>query len=119
MKFALPLSLCILLFSFNAHANDKKAGLQAGANLYRSAGCEHCHGEGGIGAKKGPPLIGRTFQKQWSDEKIKNQLILGGKKMPAFSDDLSDDDIAKLIVYLRAKHRPAPTVPVPAEKNRD
>lgn len=111
------MGLCLLVFGATALASSvDKVDLQAGANLYRSTGCEHCHGSGGLGAPKGPPLVGKPFRKEWTAEKIKNQLILGGKKMPAFSDDLSDDDIAKLIVYLRAKHRPAPTVPVPAEK---
>lgn len=115
MRFA---SLCICLLFFCSAANaasDKKLAAQAGANLFRSQGCEHCHGAGGIGAKKGPPLLGKAFLKQWNEDKIKNQLIMGGKKMPSFGDALSDDDIAKIIVYLRTKHRPEPTVPVPAE----
>ena len=31
-----------------------------------------------------------------------------GQKMPAFSDSLTDPEIAQLVAYLRAKHRPAP-----------
>jgi mono/diheme cytochrome c family protein len=115
MKFAF-ISLALLLSAAPLlAAPDKKTAEQAGANLYRSQGCEHCHGASGVGAKKGPPLLGKDFQKQWTDDKIKSQLIMGGKKMPSFGDALSDDDIATLIVYLRAKHRPQPTVPVPPE----
>ena len=115
MKFAL-ISLALLVSAAPlSAAPDKKDAELAGANIFRAQGCEHCHGTGGVGAKKGPPLLGKDFQKQWTDEKIKNQLIMGGKKMPSFGDALSDDDIATIIVYLRAKHRPQPTVPVPAE----
>jgi ubiquinol-cytochrome c reductase cytochrome b subunit len=93
-------------------AASTKPAEQTGANLFREKGCEYCHGTGGIGAKKGPPLTG-DFRKTWTPEKIKSQLIMGGKKMPSFSDALSDDEIANLIAYLHAKHRPAPTVPQP------
>jgi mono/diheme cytochrome c family protein len=40
---------------------------------------------------------------------ISGQILNGGQKMPSFSDSLSNDEVAQLIAYLRAKHRPLPT----------
>jgi mono/diheme cytochrome c family protein len=93
-------------------ASENKAAEQAGANLFREKGCEYCHGIGGVGAKKGPALTG-DFRKVWTADKIKTQLIMGGKKMPSFSDALTDEEIANLITWLRAKHRPEATVAAP------
>jgi mono/diheme cytochrome c family protein len=36
------------------------------------------------------------------------QILNGGKKMPPYRDSLSDDEIAQLVAYLRAKDRPTP-----------
>ena len=46
--------------------------------------------------------------KVWTAAKITNQILNGGQKMPPFSDALTDAEIAQLVAYLRAKHRPAP-----------
>jgi mono/diheme cytochrome c family protein len=43
---------------------------------------------------------------------IVDQIKNGGQKMPSFEDSLSSDEIAQLVAYLRAKHRPMPT-PLP------
>jgi mono/diheme cytochrome c family protein len=37
-----------------------------------------------------------------------DQILNGGKKMPAFRESLSDDEIAQIVAYLRAKNRPVP-----------
>jgi mono/diheme cytochrome c family protein len=39
---------------------------------------------------------------------IAGQIENGGQKMPSFQDSLSKDEMAQLIAFLRAKHRPAP-----------
>lgn len=93
----------------SVHAlSGSKAAEQAGAVLFRDKGCAHCHGEGGIGTKKAPALIGLRKNKEWTPAKINGQILNGGQKMPPFSDSLTDEEIAQLIAYLRAKHRPAP-----------
>jgi len=104
------------LFSLPAvAAADKKADEMAGALLFRDKGCAHCHGEGGIGAKKGPPLFDIQKDKQWTLEKLTNQILNGGQKMPPFADSLTDAEVAQLVAYLRAKHRPVlPQTPPPA-----
>ena len=88
--------------------SGNKAAEHAGAVLFRDKGCAYCHGPGGIGGKKAPSLIGLRTDKLWTPARITNQILNGGQKMPPFSDSLTDQDIAQLVAYLRAKHRPIP-----------
>jgi mono/diheme cytochrome c family protein len=91
-----------------AHGGTRKADAQAGAALFQSKGCAHCHGAGGSGGKKGPDLASLRKNKLWPPAKIATQILNGGQKMPPFSDSLTDPEIAQVVAYLRAKHRPAP-----------
>jgi mono/diheme cytochrome c family protein len=90
-----------------ARASSKQAE-EAGAVLFRDKGCSYCHGVAGTGGKKGPILTNLRTDKQWPPEKITTQIMNGGQKMPPFSDSLSDVEIADLVAYLRAKHKPVP-----------
>jgi mono/diheme cytochrome c family protein len=85
-----------------------RADEQAGAFLFQDKGCAHCHGPGGSGGKKGPDLANLRKDKVWTPAKITNQILNGGQKMPAFSDSLTDPEIAQIVAYLRARRRPAP-----------
>jgi mono/diheme cytochrome c family protein len=85
-----------------------RADEQAGASLFQDKGCAHCHGPGGSGGKKGPDLANLRKDKVWTPAKITHQILNGGQKMPAFSDSLTDAEIAQLVAYLRARRRPAP-----------
>jgi mono/diheme cytochrome c family protein len=89
-------------------ATTAESDEMAGAVLYRDKGCEQCHGAGGVGTKKGPSLVNIRNEKQWTPEKITQQILNGGKKMPPFADSLSDPEIAQLVAYLRARKRPVP-----------
>jgi mono/diheme cytochrome c family protein len=89
-----------------------RAAAAAGAVLFRDRGCVRCHGEAGIGGKKGPSLTGLRKQKEWTPAKITAQITDGGQSMPPFGDALAQGEIAQLVAYLRAKHRP---VPAPAQ----
>ncbi|MGB7546638.1 MAG: cytochrome c [Terracidiphilus sp.] len=91
------------LWGAKNHADEK-----AGAVLFRDKGCAHCHGVGGIGGKKAPSLVGIRKDKLWTPAKMTGQILNGGKKMPPFADSLTDQEIAQLVAYLRAKHRPVP-----------
>jgi len=99
------------LTTLPAHArsglNEKEAA-KAGALLFRDKGCAHCHGAGGVGGKKGPSLVDIRNKKDWTPDRMTNQILNGGQKMPPFSDSVTDQEAAELIAYLRAKHRPAP-----------
>lgn len=97
-----------------AAASNEKADEMAGAVLFRDKGCAHCHGEAGFGGKKGPPLVDIRKKKEWTPEKMTNQILNGGQKMPPFADSLTDAEVAQIVAYLRAKHRPVlPPAPPP------
>lgn len=85
-----------------------KADEAAGAILYRDKGCPQCHGADLAGNKKGPALADIRDDKAWPPEKITKQIADGGQKMPPFGDSLTDQEIAQLVAFLRAKDRPAP-----------
>ena len=99
------LSLCPALPA-NAQAGVKPE--QAGAILFRDKGCAYCHGVGGIGGKKAPSLVDIRKNKLWAPQKITSQILDGGQKMPPFRDSLTDQEVAQLVAYLRAKDRPIP-----------
>lgn len=110
---AVALLLVFLPASLPCHAFSKsEADAKAGALLFRDKGCAYCHGAGGIGTKKAPSLVGIRNNKAWPPEKMTDQILDGGDKMPPFRDSLSDGEIAQLVAYLRVKHRPvAPALP--------
>ena len=115
MKFrALFLLLSALIAAPAIHASDTKAAEQAGAILYRDKGCGFCHGASLEGTKKAPALAEIRKQKPWTTEKISNQILDGGQKMPPFRESLSDEQISQLIAYLRSKNRPTPPPAAPA-----
>jgi mono/diheme cytochrome c family protein len=89
-------------------ASEKSEQEKAGAVQFRDKGCTYCHGIGGVGTKKAPALTGLHKDKAWTPEKLSNQILNGGQKMPPFRDSVSDEDVADLIAYLRAKNKPAP-----------
>jgi nicotinate dehydrogenase subunit B len=104
----------IAILSTAAHAlsgSSTKTAEEAGAVLFRDKGCPFCHGTGGEGTKKAPSLIDLRKDKDWPPDKITNQILNGGQKMPPFRDSLTDDEIAQLVSYLRARHRPEPPPP--------
>jgi mono/diheme cytochrome c family protein len=89
-----------------AQAAGSNAAEQAGATLFRDKGCAYCHGATGQGTQKGPSLA--NVRKAMKAAQISAQIENGGQKMPSFSDSLSHDEVAQLVAFLRAKHRPAP-----------
>ena len=94
-----------------AHAlfgSKKKAVEKAGAILFRDKGCAHCHGVAGIGGAKAPALTHIRKDKVWTPAKMSDQILNGGKKMPPFADSLTDEEVAQIVAYLRAQHKPAP-----------
>ncbi len=109
------LILLSLAFAPSLFAAPSEADEKAGAILYRDKGCEHCHGVAGVGTSKAPSLAGIRKDKNWPPRKISLQILNGGQKMPPFADSLTDPEIAQIVAYLRAKHKPTP--PPPAAGN--
>jgi mono/diheme cytochrome c family protein len=101
-SFATPRSL---------RAEKISAQEKAGSLLFRDKGCTYCHGVGGIGTKKAPALTGLPRDKTWTPEKLTNQILNGGQKMPPFRESVTDEDVNDLIAYLRAKNKPVPPAP--------
>jgi mono/diheme cytochrome c family protein len=61
--------------------------------------CGWCHSDGGRTAGKGPQLMNTTR----TDDFIRNRIKHGKQgAMPAFGSALTDADIDKIIVYIRA-----------------
>ena len=105
----LLIAAAVAAISAHAGASSKtKADEEAGAVLFRDKGCAYCHGTAGVGGKKAPNLSGLRTDKLWPPDKITNQIMNGGQKMPPFADSLTDAEIAQLVAYLRAKQRPVP-----------
>ncbi len=88
---------------------DKKA---AGAELYATRGCAHCHGYDGKGTEKGPSLLNERKKK--SAGAIQEQIVHGGGEMPAFGDVLKPDEVDDLVSFLRAKKWEGLPAPPPA-----
>lgn len=108
--FACLTAALVLLALYPAFAfgGAKTRADETCAALFQEKGCVRCHGPGGSGGKKGPDLAHLRKDKQWTPAKITNQILNGGQEMPAFADSLTDPEIAQVVAYLRAKHRPAP-----------
>jgi mono/diheme cytochrome c family protein len=108
---ALAATLFLAASSYPAFAS--KAAERAGAVLFREKGCAYCHGAAAQGTQKGPSLA--DVRKTMKPAQITDQIENGGQKMPSFQDSLSKDEVAQLVAWLRAKHRPAPPPVAPAQ----
>jgi len=109
--YSLPLLLTVILVSASPSllfGSKKKDAEKAGAVLFREKGCAYCHGAGGGGGKKAPSLLGLPKDKAWPPEKMTDQILNGGQKMPPFRESLTDEEVAQLIAYLREKNKPVP-----------
>jgi mono/diheme cytochrome c family protein len=102
----LSLFLFLGMVAWQAFAADSGSDEVAGALLFRDKGCAHCHGARAEGTLKAPALVDIRRNKLWTPEKITQQILNGGPKMPPFGDSLSDPEVAQIVAFLRAKHQP-------------
>ena len=77
-----------------------------GKKLYDTQGCVACHGNNARGAV-GPDLTDDELLRAPSDEMIFNVIKNGrsGTLMSPFKDAMSDEQIWKLVTYLRDENR--------------
>jgi len=77
-----------------------------GKQLYDSQGCMACHGNNARGAV-GPDLTDDEWLRAPSDEMIFNTIKNGraGTLMSPFRDAMNDEQIWKLVTYLRDENR--------------
>jgi cytochrome c(L) len=93
----------------NPHTGNAEA-IQQGKALFLQMGCSACHGAGG-GGGMGPALLDDEW-KFGSEDATLFKLIKGEvpqQTMPApFKDVLKDDEIWKIIAYVRSLYRGDP-----------
>lgn len=82
------------------------AAAAEGKKLYDTQGCMACHGNNARGAV-GPDLTDDEWLRAPSDEMIFNTIKNGrsGTLMSPFKDALNDEQIWKLVSYLRDENR--------------
>ena len=114
VKLLISLGLIVVPASLLASAPKEEESVKSGAALFRDKGCAYCHGVGGVGTKKAPALVDVWKDKSLTTEKMTDQILNGGQKMPPFRDSVTDDEVTDLIAYLRAKKKPEPP---PAESD--
>jgi len=114
VKLLISLGLIVAPASLLASAPKEEESVKSGAALFRDKGCAYCHGAGGVGTKKAPALVDVWKDKSLTTEKMTDQILNGGQKMPPFRDSVTDDEVTDLIAYLRAKKKPEPP---PAESD--
>jgi cytochrome c(L) len=94
----------------NPYTGNAEA-LQQGRTLYLQTGCSACHGAGG-GGGMGPALLDDEW-KFGSDDRTLFKLIKGEipqQTMPAaFGGVLKDDDIWKILAFIRSLYQGDPT----------
>jgi mono/diheme cytochrome c family protein len=79
------------------------SAVERGRELFANKGCAYCHGPAGVGGRVGPDL--QLVRKRLDTEAISRQIHLGGKAMPAFGGQLTEQEISDLVAFLRAKRK--------------
>lgn len=88
--------------------------IAAGGQLYNVA-CSHCHGADGQGTRMAPALNVQSFLTETNDLAIKAIIANGvpNTRMPAWGGRLSDEELNRLVSFLRAWEPTAPAVSQP------
>jgi cytochrome c oxidase cbb3-type subunit 3 len=86
----------------NPPARDARA-LESGRVMFRMY-CAGCHGLKATGGRSGPDLTRGTFAAGETDADLYRVIDNGvpGTEMPAFKDRLDDDDLWRLVSYVRS-----------------
>src|SRR5699024_5133872 len=71
---------------------------QQGGRIYEQQGCAGCHGREGNGGV-GPALAGDPALR--NHQYVITQILYGGGGMPAFGEELSDQQIADVATFIR------------------
>lgn len=110
MMYRLTLLAIALVACDGAYAqtdvpNLKDPGMiTAGHDLFLAKQCAHCHGEDGRG---GVNLARRALDPKGVFQSIAEGRERGGLRMPAWRDELSDEEIWKATAYVMSiSHQP-------------
>lgn len=114
---AVPLLLALLLFAWGpALADSQKqnpytgdsAAQDHGKKLYKRLNCYACHGQAG-GGGMGPSLMDANWKNgNGSDPDLFAQISEGRGAMPPYKGIASEDDIWKVIAFVRTFYKGDP-----------
>jgi cytochrome c oxidase cbb3-type subunit 3 len=105
-------------FATNPYAHDQVA-LQEGRQLFNWFNCSGCHGGHG-GGGMGPSLRDQTWLFGSRDDQVFDSIAEGrGEGMPAWGAKIPQDQIWKLVAYIKTLNTPEEADPpqVPANEN--
>ncbi len=94
--FVTPVLTLLLTLALSAWGQEN-AFMEMGAEVYQNE-CATCHGEQGQGGL-GPAQAGNTSLQ--NVQHVLAQILYGEGEMPAFADELSDEQIAAVSTYIR------------------
>jgi mono/diheme cytochrome c family protein len=114
MRVLLFAAVLVLAFSSLAFASSRSQRAR-GATVFSVSGCQHCHSIGNVGGHKGPDLSGVGRRK--SKAALRQQIVYGSKVMPAFGDDLEQDELKDLIAYLKSCRTKLAKQPLASQSN--
>ena len=101
---------------YRSHYGDNGSALSEGNVLYMSFNCVGCHAHGGGGI--GPALMDRAWLYGSDPGQIFTSIVKGRPGgMPAFGDKLVDDEVWKLVAYVRSLSGWAPKAEAPGRED--
>jgi len=114
LKPALAVIAVLALFLASCHVERRKSDAELGLNAQQIAGrkiydahCERCHEPYSTEGKQGPGLK-HMFRNQYlresglpaNDDRVREIILFGRSKMPAFGQVLNNQDTQDLLAYL-------------------
>ena len=112
--FGATIAVLALAMVFGCDVQRRKSDAELGLNAQQAAGrkiydsqCDRCHEPYSTKGKKGPGLKG-IFQHKYlslsglpaNDERVTDIIRLGRNEMPAYAQQLSQQDLQNLLAYL-------------------
>lgn len=111
---ALAAAIVTILFLGGCHVERRKSDAELGLSPQQASGrriydaeCDRCHEPYSTESKKGPGLK-HMFQHQYlresglpaNDDRVREIILYGRAKMPAFGQVLNDQQVQDLLAYL-------------------
>jgi S-disulfanyl-L-cysteine oxidoreductase SoxD len=93
---------------------------QQGKALYTSTACAACHGPSLQGAGQNPPLAGKDFLTNWTDQTVADLFSKIQTTMPATKPgSLKPEETAQIVAYILSANKfPAGTTALPDDSGK-